>query len=103
MHEIHASNPVSSTERPQMHTECASNPPAAPNRERAYSGQSEARSPKPEAPSPAPQASGSKADRLAQRARELAPCAACALCKERTQVVYGVGNPDARLMFIAEG
>src|SRR5687768_3229953 len=103
MHEVYASNPVSLTERPQMHTEYASIPPAAlPVVARAASTL-EAGSLKPEAPSPAPPATGSKAERLAQRARELAPCAACALCKERTQVVYGVGNPDARLMFIGEG
>ena len=31
-----------------------------------------------------------------------APCQRCRLAKTRTQVVFGVGNPDADLMFIGE-
>ncbi|MBQ4313780.1 MAG: uracil-DNA glycosylase, partial [Clostridia bacterium] len=30
-------------------------------------------------------------------------CTACGLCAERTNVVFGVGNPDADVMFIGEG
>ncbi len=30
-------------------------------------------------------------------------CTACKLCSTRTQVVFGVGNPQARLMLIGEG
>jgi DNA polymerase len=30
-------------------------------------------------------------------------CAACRLAEGRTQVVFGEGNPDARLMFVGEG
>ncbi len=37
---------------------------------------------------------------LAAAARD---CQLCRLCEERTNVVWGVGNPDARLMFIGEG
>ena len=33
----------------------------------------------------------------------LADCGRCKLCQARTQVVYGVGNPSARLMFVGEG
>ncbi len=32
----------------------------------------------------------------------LADCARCKLCEGRTQVVFGVGNPSARLMFVGE-
>jgi DNA polymerase len=30
-------------------------------------------------------------------------CTLCKLCKERTQVVFGVGNPNAKLVFVGEG
>lgn len=33
----------------------------------------------------------------------LADCRRCRLCEGRTQVVFGVGNPQARLMFVGEG
>ncbi len=34
---------------------------------------------------------------------ELGECTRCRLCKSRTNIVFGVGNPDADLMFIGEG
>lgn len=40
---------------------------------------------------------------LAQAAAEAADCTKCQLALGRTQVVYGVGNPEADLMFIGEG
>ena len=40
---------------------------------------------------------------LEDAAREAAGCVRCRLAQGRTQVVYGVGNPDADLMFIGEG
>ncbi|HZD16860.1 MAG TPA: uracil-DNA glycosylase [Actinomycetota bacterium] len=40
---------------------------------------------------------------LEEAAREAATCTRCRLAQGRTQVVYGVGNPDADLMFIGEG
>jgi DNA polymerase len=40
---------------------------------------------------------------LEEAAREAASCTRCRLSQGRTQVVYGVGNPDADLMFIGEG
>lgn len=40
---------------------------------------------------------------LATFARSIAACDLCELSKGRTQVVFGVGNPNARLMFIGEG
>ena len=30
-------------------------------------------------------------------------CTRCCLCEKRNNVVFGVGNPDARVMFIGEG
>jgi DNA polymerase len=39
---------------------------------------------------------------LAALAREAAGCTRCPLSEHRTQVVFGVGNPDADLMFIGE-
>lgn len=40
---------------------------------------------------------------LAEFATSIAACQLCRLSEGRTQVVFGVGNPDARLMFIGEG
>ncbi|HEV8201722.1 MAG TPA: uracil-DNA glycosylase [Candidatus Polarisedimenticolia bacterium] len=34
---------------------------------------------------------------------EIGDCRRCRLCERRTQVVFGVGDPGARLMFIGEG
>jgi DNA polymerase len=39
---------------------------------------------------------------LAELARQAAGCVRCPLSEHRTQVVFGVGNPDADLMFIGE-
>jgi uracil-DNA glycosylase family 4 len=40
---------------------------------------------------------------LEEAAREASTCARCRLAQGRTQVVYGVGDPGADLMFIGEG
>jgi uracil-DNA glycosylase family 4 len=40
---------------------------------------------------------------LADAALEASVCVKCRLAQGRTQVVYGVGDPDADLMFIGEG
>jgi DNA polymerase len=40
---------------------------------------------------------------LEEAARAAASCTRCRLSQGRTQVVYGVGDPDADLMFIGEG
>lgn len=34
---------------------------------------------------------------------EIGDCRRCKLCSGRTHLVFGVGNPDARLMFVGEG
>lgn len=39
---------------------------------------------------------------LAEAAAEAAGCTRCGLAQGRTQVVFGVGSPDAELMFIGE-
>lgn len=35
--------------------------------------------------------------------REMGDCRRCRLCEARTNIVFGEGDPDARLMFIGEG
>jgi DNA polymerase len=35
--------------------------------------------------------------------KELAECRGCPLCSGRRNIVFGVGNPRARLMFVGEG
>ena len=40
---------------------------------------------------------------LADVAREASSCTRCPLASGRTQVVFGVGDPDADLMFVGEG
>ncbi len=40
---------------------------------------------------------------LEELARDSQGCTRCALCEGRTKVVFGVGDPNARLMFIGEG
>ena len=48
-------------------------------------------------------ADGSKADRLGALRGPVLACAKCPhLVKSRTQVVFGVGNPEAELMFVGE-
>ena len=47
--------------------------------------------------------SGSKADRLEELRKKTSACTICPhLAKSRTQVVFGVGNPEAKLMFVGE-
>jgi len=41
-------------------------------------------------------------DLLAAHAAETSACTRCRLAQGRTQVVYGVGNPDADFMFVGE-
>ena len=49
------------------------------------------------------QAAGNKADLLGAIRERVAACTKCAhLACSRTQTVFGVGNPDADLMFIGE-
>jgi DNA polymerase len=34
---------------------------------------------------------------------EIGDCRRCKLCERRTQIVFGVGNPSAEIMFVGEG
>lgn len=34
---------------------------------------------------------------------EIGDCTRCGLCSKRTNIVFGVGNPNSRLMFVGEG
>jgi DNA polymerase len=43
-----------------------------------------------------------KAAELAQVQEQVRNCRRCGLCQRRTNVVFGEGDPDARLMFIGE-
>lgn len=48
-------------------------------------------------------ATGTKSERLAAMRAAVLPCALCpSLVNSRTQVVFGVGNPEAELMFVGE-
>jgi len=43
-----------------------------------------------------------KIEALGKLEEQVNRCAQCELCKNRTNVVFGVGNPDADLMFVGE-
>jgi DNA polymerase len=51
----------------------------------------------------APPSAEERAAALAAVAREAEACERCKLCRGRTTVVFGTGDPDADLMFIGEG
>jgi DNA polymerase len=54
-------------------------------------------------PFPLPDAAEAKLRRLLEIQKEMGDCARCKLCRDRTTLVFGVGNPDADLMFVGEG
>jgi DNA polymerase len=54
---------------------------------------------RPQPPGPDPLAAAS----LAAMAAALAGCRRCRLCQGRSQVVFGAGDPHARVMFVGEG
>ena len=43
-----------------------------------------------------------KIEALSKLEEQVRKCTQCDLCKNRTNVVFGVGNPDADLMFVGE-
>jgi uracil-DNA glycosylase family 4 len=65
-------------------------PPSAPAPERLA----------PEPAAPAPRDPG---EALAALRQEIGDCTRCKLCEKRTTIVFGVGDPRARLMFVGEG
>jgi DNA polymerase len=42
-------------------------------------------------------------DLLSKVRQDLGDCKRCRLCSERTNIVFGVGNPQAEVMFVGEG
>ncbi len=61
--------------------------------------------PAPRRASPAPPipCDADPAQGLADLRSEIGDCTRCRLCEKRTHLVFGVGNPRARLMFVGEG
>jgi DNA polymerase len=59
--------------------------------------------PTPDAKPAAPPAAAAAAETLEDIRKELLSCRGCPLCAGRRTVVFGVGNPRARLMFVGEG
>lgn len=43
-----------------------------------------------------------RTETLAEVRKALGDCKLCGLCESRTNIVFGVGNPQARLMFVGE-
>ena len=54
----------------------------------------------PAPPDPSPRDPGAF---LAALRDEIGDCQRCKLCQERTNIVFGVGDPRAKLMFVGEG
>jgi len=52
---------------------------------------------------PAEEPARAKEETLEDILAEVRTCRRCALCSGRSNVVFGVGNPRARLMFVGEG
>ncbi len=57
----------------------------------------------PDLVAPTPEQPAAGRPTLEQVRAELGDCTRCGLCEERTQIVFGDGNPDADLLFIGEG
>ncbi|TAK14871.1 MAG: uracil-DNA glycosylase [Acidobacteria bacterium] len=51
---------------------------------------------------PVPGMSGEQVGSLSEIRAEIGDCQRCKLCSTRTNIVFGVGNPNARLMFVGE-
>ena len=52
---------------------------------------------------PAEETSLATVNTLAELRAEIGDCQRCRLCEKRNTIVFGVGNPDAEIMFIGEG
>jgi DNA polymerase len=59
--------------------------------------------PAPEPLQRAPTSGNDHADALKTIRDEIGDCKRCRLCEQRTNIVYGVGDPNAALMFVGEG
>lgn len=73
--------------------------PAPPQRPVA---QAKPATPPPPAPPPASKLEGPRRT-LDEVRKELGACQRCKLCKGRSNIVFGVGNPRAELVFVGEG
>ncbi|RME56151.1 MAG: uracil-DNA glycosylase, partial [Deltaproteobacteria bacterium] len=51
---------------------------------------------------PSGNAQGSPAQRLEALSARIGDCTRCPLHRDRTKIVFGSGNPEARIMFIGE-
>ena len=74
-------------------------------------GKTKSSSPRPQQPAPSTQTSlfaepGAESARdssLEEVRDDLGDCQRCKLCQDRTHIVFGSGNPRARLVFVGEG
>ena len=87
---------------PAMEPPAAPPPATAPTGRRAEAGTPSTREVAAAAPVDvaAPQA---HAPSLEEIRSDLGDCRRCKLCEKRTNIVFGVGDPRARLMFVGEG
>lgn len=77
----------------------------------AARGERKSRAPRPQQPAPSTQTSlfaesvpESVRDASLEEVRDdLGDCQRCKLCQDRTHIVFGAGNPRARLVFVGEG
>ena len=64
----------------------------------------ESAAPEPPAPAPAtPQSNSDIAQALAVIQEDIGDCTRCRLHEGRSKIVFGVGNPNAKLVFVGEG
>jgi DNA polymerase len=78
-------------------------PPAAPTPSRPPAAPIPAAAPTPPPTGVFPTSGATKLDRIDQLRAAVTPCAKCPnLAATRTQTVFGVGNIDARIMFVGE-
>ena len=91
-----ALQPVSAPAAAPARLKAAALPAAAPARSRVA---------EPSRPSPGPAVApdSEEAPRLEEVRRALGDCKRCKLCSGRKNIVFGVGNPKARLVFVGEG
>jgi uracil-DNA glycosylase len=54
-------------------------------------------------PSPSPEAPPAASEALAIIREDIGDCHRCRLCEKRTKIVFGVGDEQARLVFVGEG
>ncbi|MBI3447943.1 MAG: uracil-DNA glycosylase [Acidobacteria bacterium] len=87
--------------------ELRATPGAAPAQAKPQMSAKPERSEAPRAPvskAAGPASTSPRATALTElREKEIGECRRCRLCEQRTNIVFGVGSPEARLMFVGEG